>query len=448
MHLCIFHVHKETIMSKTVLTIKNEDFLINGLLTYSEIPQSQAKGLLLNARFVQGIFDDKAGRDRYNRFGKIFDPEKNTDDLIASLKDWYDYGLRAFTIGIQGGGPCYTIENREIDNNPFSPDGKTIDQAYWSRLLRLISAADKIGMVVIVSIFYEGQLKRLESNEAVIEALKLVCRGLKEQGYTNVIIEPCNEHNLNTPHDVITTEEGMAKLIDIAKELSGMPVGCSGTGGYFGKLSAEHSDVIFIHGNGQTRNKLNQLIMKAKKYCPLKPIVVNEDSQDLTNLDVCIAQHVSWGYYNNLTKQEPPVDWSITLGEDEYFAKRMAEAVGIKTPQLENEYRLMGLEKDVHCQLMPYGTMWRRIKMYDEYAQISGGDMRFLRLASLYPERINYVDFFIDGKLIERVYDSPFTVNQMSNWSQGPLFDLDVNADVYAIVHNRDGRTCKVTKPL
>ena len=45
-------------MGKTNISIENESFLINGKLTYSEINTSnpQAHGLLMNARFIQGIF--------------------------------------------------------------------------------------------------------------------------------------------------------------------------------------------------------------------------------------------------------------------------------------------------------------------------------------------------------------------------------------------------------
>jgi hypothetical protein len=109
-------------MAKTNLTIQGEHFYINGQKVYSEIPGSrpEAHGLLMNARFIQGIFDDKADCSRYKRFGRQFDPERNTDDLIAALPEWYRYGLRAFTVGFQGGGPCFTINNSTIDNNPLA----------------------------------------------------------------------------------------------------------------------------------------------------------------------------------------------------------------------------------------------------------------------------------------------------------------------------------------
>ena len=58
-------------MGKTNISIENESFLINGQLTYSEINTSkpQAHGLLMNARFIQGIFDDQADPGRFARWG-------------------------------------------------------------------------------------------------------------------------------------------------------------------------------------------------------------------------------------------------------------------------------------------------------------------------------------------------------------------------------------------
>ena len=46
---------------KTKLSIEGNRFLINGQPTYSELPACPAayRGLLLNARFIQGVFDDR-----------------------------------------------------------------------------------------------------------------------------------------------------------------------------------------------------------------------------------------------------------------------------------------------------------------------------------------------------------------------------------------------------
>ncbi len=179
-------------MPHTHLSISGEKFLINGSLTYSEIAGSKpgAHGLLMNARFIQGIFDDKTDPARFARFGcTVWDPERNTDDLIAALPEWYSHGLRAFTVGLQGGGPCFTVNNLTIHNNPFGEDGTQLDLAYAARLDRLIRGADAAGMAVIVSYFYGDQTRRLRDGRAVRAAVTTASRFLREGGYTNVIIE-------------------------------------------------------------------------------------------------------------------------------------------------------------------------------------------------------------------------------------------------------------------
>lgn len=99
----------------------------------------------MNARFIHGIFDDKANPSRFSHLGYEWDAEANTDPLIAALPEWKRYGLLAFTVGLQGGVPVLTIENSSIDNNPFSEDGKQIELSSLQRLDKLIQAADALG---------------------------------------------------------------------------------------------------------------------------------------------------------------------------------------------------------------------------------------------------------------------------------------------------------------
>jgi hypothetical protein len=217
----------------TKLDIANNRFMINGKLTYEEISEcpEKYKGLLMNIRMIQGMFDDKIDVKRFNRFGRKFDPEKNTDDLITSLPEWYSKGIRAITIGLQGGGPCFTINSSTIDNNPFGSDGLTVDARYLNRAERIITAADKIGMVVILSVFYGAQSRRLKDDNAVEKALENVCRWLKSEDFGNVMLEIANEHDVDQfeTHPVIYDDTGICSLIDIAHNiLPSTPVGCSG----------------------------------------------------------------------------------------------------------------------------------------------------------------------------------------------------------------------------
>ncbi|MBI4873059.1 MAG: hypothetical protein HY822_00350, partial [Acidobacteria bacterium] len=111
---------------QTVVGIRGPYFTLNGRLTYTAeagFPKANPNltGTLLNVRAVQAIFDDanypqggsRARPYTSNTMGPVsfeypggkWDPERNTDELVAALPDWRRCGLLAFTINLQGGGP-------------------------------------------------------------------------------------------------------------------------------------------------------------------------------------------------------------------------------------------------------------------------------------------------------------------------------------------------------
>ncbi|MEM6334538.1 MAG: hypothetical protein AAF823_14485 [Planctomycetota bacterium] len=393
------------------LTIDGTRFRIDGELTYAENAETHAdaRGMLMNARFIQGVFDDAAGRGRYARFGyEVYDPEAQTDRLIAALPAWYATGLRAFTVGVQGGGPCFTTPNTEIDNNPFGSKGDELDPAYAARLDRLIRAADAAGMGVIVSFLYGHQTLRLEDDAAVERAVTTGARFLQEGGYTNCLIEVANEHDVGPFRErpIVFEPYGVARLIEVARrESGGILTGCSGQGGSVSRPIVEASDVVLIHGNGCSRQRYRNTIRQARGWGPGKPVVCNEDSPALSNLAVSVAEGVSWGYYNNWTKQEPPTDFGVLDGHDTFFAWRMAEAVGLSPEPIREDERfvLYGLgEHEVAEHLRHRGVMHR-----------------WPGLACLWPETVERVAFYRDGVLVDTCYDDPFVVGWRSNWFHG-----------------------------
>jgi hypothetical protein len=417
---------------KTKLTIDKRKFLINGRLTYSEYPncKEKYKGLLMNARFIQGVFDDKNDRTRFNRFNKIFSPNNNTDELIKALPQWYEKGLRAITVGFQGGGTCNTIDKFTINNNPFSSNGKDIDVDYLDRMDRIIRACDELSMIVIVNLFYGSNVIYFEDDNAIANATKTASNWLRDQGYQNIIIEIANEQN--TPDFIITPiihdPLQCVKLIKIAqRESGGMPVGCTPSGGRnnLNKDIAQASDVILIHGNDQIRQVYYDQIQMSKSIKPERPVLCNEDGQSLLNLGVSFENEVSWGYYNNLTKQEPPTSWEITKGEDFFFAWRLAHELGIPCEPIkeEHQYYIQGLDKN---------DSWE--------------GKRWIRLSSLYPEEINYVDFYRDGQYFTRAYDSPFFINFCYMWKQFSIDDVKIGEVWKAVITKRNGDKVQVSK--
>ncbi len=420
-------------MSKTQYKILGEDFYINNRLTYSEIPESDSKvhGLLFNGRWIQGIFNDinPDNMNKYDRFGKKFDCDQNTDDLIRNLPQWYEKGIRAITVGLQGGGPIFTYSDwTVIDTGCFSKDGKDMSDQHKKNLLKIIKACDELGILVIVSILYQAQEHLFRDGVAIVQGVRTACEFLANTCYDNIIIEVANEHNVGnfSKHPMIGTSEGIANLINLAREWSNgrFAVGSSPGGGDFDKIIGDNSDVILIHGNTLRRQEYYDFICKIKSVCPNKPIVCNEDSQMFSQLAVSYATHTSWGYYNNFTKQEPPTDWSITKGEDYFFSKRL-EMLILAKPEIENEFYLQGFE---------------------ENCDIDG--RYYVKLASLYPEKINYVEFYEDEHLIYTAFDEPFMLYSLTTWIQNPYIPTN-GAEVFkAIVFLHDGRKLEITTEI
>lgn len=396
-------------MSKTSYKIENGNFYINGKLTYDEIPDGnpKVKGLLFNARFINGVFDD-ANPDhvgKYDRFGRKFDRDRNTEELVRALPAWYKAGLRAITVGLQAGGPIYTFEDWGcIQTNAFSRDGRRLDQNTWSRLVKIIEAADELGMLVIVSLFYQAQIQYLENDGAILEASKTVCDALKELAYDNIIIEIANEYNILDAHvkdTALIKGKNMAAWIGKVREWTDgrFAVGSSAGGIYADQEVILASDISLVHGNTARRQELHDFVRKVRSWKPEQPVVVNEDSPLFTHLEVAVEDHFSWGYYNNMTKQEPPCDWGITRGEDEYFAQRLSGLIGIIRPEAGNEFYLQGFEPEM---------------------TIAGG--RYVRVTGRRPELVDRVRFYEDDTLLDVAYAEPFMLYSQATWIQEPYF--------------------------
>jgi len=271
----------------------------------------------------------------------------------------------------------------------------------------------------IVSFFYQGQIKRLEDETAVKNAVKAASQFLRDIEYDNILIEIANEYNASVYFPILREPEGMTSLIKLARQESGgIPVSSSKTGGTIDKKVAEESDYILIHGNQCSRQDYYKLVRKIKNWNLDKPIVCNEDSHKINQLKVAFNSYTSWGYYNNMTKQEPPADWRITRGEDRFFAQRMALGLGIEVPAIpfEEQFYLQGFEPEKKYE----GKRWPRV-------------------ASLYPEKIDYVDFYLDGDLIYTVYDPPHTLYYQKTWKQEEIKFKPENEEFKAVIHLRNG---------
>ena len=93
---------------QTVVSLEGRSFLIGGRATYEGRTYNGMKieGLLLNARLVQGIFDDlnPETRSMWDYPDGPWDARRNTNEFVAAIPAWRAHGLLSFTINNTCGG--------------------------------------------------------------------------------------------------------------------------------------------------------------------------------------------------------------------------------------------------------------------------------------------------------------------------------------------------------
>ncbi len=328
----------------TKVEIQGEGFLINGTPTYEgrEWHGKKIEGLLLNTRMVQGIFDD-VNPDTVQQFAYpdtgVWDADRNTSEFIDMLPTYKAHGVLAFDINLQGGSPYGYSTDQPWINSAFESDG-SLRPAFMNRLARVLKAADELGMVVIVGLFYFGQEKVFEGNEdAVRKAVDNAVEWLLATGHENLLLEINNECNIRYELPVMRPE-GVHELIERARAITldgrRLLVGTSYGGGTIpGSNVARVSDFMLIHGNAQEDpNIIREMVKKTRQvegYTP-KPILFNEDDhfdfdRPDNNFIAAVGEYASWGYFDYRMKgetfeqgyQSVPVNWGISSARKRGF---------------------------------------------------------------------------------------------------------------------------------
>lgn len=339
--------------ARTVVSIKEDKFYINGQITYRgrEWKGNKIEGLLLNSRMVQGIFDDSnqetVGKWVYNDSGK-WDPERNTNEFILNMKRWSDYGLLAFTINLQGGSPQGYSQAQPWNNSAYNADG-TLKPDYMKRLERILNKADEIGMVPILGLFYFGQDERVKDEAAIRTAIDNVLNWLFVRNYRNILIEINNECNVNKYDHAVLKPDRVHELIEMVKQKTRNGIrfyaGTSYGGGFIPLSNVVNaSDFLLIHGNGVSNpDDIFAMVQRTRAvqgYTP-KPVLFNEDDhfdfeKDWNNFSAAIKGYASWGYFDFRMKDEPyesgyqsvPVDWGINSERKKAFFNLLKEITG------------------------------------------------------------------------------------------------------------------------
>lgn len=337
---------------RTVVSIEGEKFYINGKPTYEgkSWQGNPVEGLLFNSRMVQGIFDDLNPKTRtewkYPDTGE-WSADRNTDEFVAAMDDWYDYGLLAFTLNLQGGSPL-GYGNRDWVNSAFDEQG-SLRPAYFQRLDKILKKADDLGMVVILGLFYFGQDQQLQDEAAILKAVDNTMNWLFEKGYRNVLIEACNETDVNKyDHDILKTDrihEIIQRVRDFAQNDYRYLVTTSYGGGTIPTPNVvKVSDYILIHGNGVGEpEQIKEMVKETREVEGFQsmPIVFNEDDhydfdEDSNNMKAAIESYASWGYFDFRREDERfeegyqsvPVDWSVNSERKRAFFEKVREISG------------------------------------------------------------------------------------------------------------------------
>jgi hypothetical protein len=339
----------------TAVAIVGEEFYINQQPTYAGCwwHGHKIQGLLLNARMVQGIFDDRnpetVGLWAYPDTGR-WDAERNTREFIAAMPDWCRQGLLAFTINLQGGSPQGYSAKQPWHNSAFESDG-SLRSDYLARLEPIMRRADELGMAVILGYFYFGQDERLRDEAAVVRGTDLATRWVLDHRWQHVLIEINNECNVRYDHAILRPER-VHELIERVKSMRSegrrLLVSASYGGGTIPKENVVRSaDFLLLHGNGVSDPAAIAGMVRQTRtvagYTP-KPILFNEDDhfdfdRGTNHFTAAVAAGASWGYFDFRKKgesfnegyQSVPVNWAIASERKRGFFRLLAEMTASAT---------------------------------------------------------------------------------------------------------------------
>lgn len=306
---------------------------LDGRVTY---PGAPAEGLLMNVRMINSVFED-AG-PAADRLPAGFDADANTAAFVAQLPAYVAHGVRAFTIGLQGGRPGYSGNQ----TSAFERDG-TLRPGYMARVARVIEAADAHGAVVILSCLYQSQHshgRTLAGRDAVRAAVAHAAAWVRDRGYTNVLLEVANEPHVSGfkrwPDSAwLQSETARAELVTLARQTHpGLLVSNGGTGtGRAAEAVAEASDFILIHFNNTPIDDIPGRIAALRRYG--KPIVCNEDDKlgdaGARAAALSVDQGASWGFMHKAQNQFVPFAYDGCADDPAVYAalRRLTKAPGM-----------------------------------------------------------------------------------------------------------------------
>jgi hypothetical protein len=343
----------------TVVHVENDQFFINGSPTYPgrSYQGHRVEGLLINARLIQGVFDDRNPETRplWDYPDGPWDPDRNAREFIQAMPVWHAHGLAAFTVNFQGGSPQGYSKEQPWHNSAYEADG-TLRDDYADRMATICDRADELGMAVILGMFYFGQDQRLQDEAAVVRACDNAADWVLGRGYTHVLIEIANEADVGRyDYDILRGDRG-EELIDRVQDRSAgkvdnpagrLLVSTSMKGGSIPPAAVvEAGDFVLLHGNGvEDPDRIEQMVDIVRDMDAYRgePIVFNEDDhfdfdKPNNNMLAAIRKYAGWGYFDYRLPgegfdegyQSVPTNWGISSSRKKGFFDLLAKITGAK----------------------------------------------------------------------------------------------------------------------
>ncbi len=343
----------------TVVSITNGGFAINGVPTYAgrRWKGHRIEGLLFNSRMANAIADDEnpATRGAWAYADGEWDAERNTREFIAALPTYRAHGLLAVCLNLQGGSPQGYSWHQPWRIGGFTADG-VLKPAWAARLEKVIAACDRLGMVVILGLFYGKQSGTLKDEAAVKAAVTNTVDWLVERAATNVLIEIGNEVDLEGvfAHPIIAAQR-CHELIELAGKRSQGQLLVSTSLLALGAPPAgilATADFLLPHGNrihgpaGPLQPSPHGIRLQVTNWRAApgyrgQPIIYNEDDhfefdKPDNHFVAAVESGASWGYFDYRRSRERfedgfqslPVDWTISSRRKRAFFGLLKEITG------------------------------------------------------------------------------------------------------------------------
>jgi len=344
--------------TRTVISIAGDRFLIDGVPTYAGRAWRghRIEGLLFNSRMANAIVDDENPETRgaWAYADGPWDAARSTREFVAALPAYRNHGLLAVCLNLQGGSPQGYSWHQPWRISGFTAEG-ALKPDWLARLDQVIGAADRLGMVAILGLFYGRQSGVLRDEAAVRAAVGNTVDWLLARGARNVLLEIGNEVDLPIFAHPIIAVERCHELILLARE--------RGAGRLLvGTSLAKHAappanilaavDYLLPHGNGvngpQGRGspsphgiRLHVLQHRTATGYRGQPILYNEDDHyEFEAADnhfvAAVESGASWGFFDYRRIRERfedgyqslPVDWGISSERKRGFFGLLKQIAG------------------------------------------------------------------------------------------------------------------------